>query len=116
MNDCETELFKEILLVVTDGGGDHNVSHASVQVALICIFLHLDLDMLVAILNIALQHLFIFYTNHPLQGFRSHCSVRGYSSLLVTTAEAEATTRTGRQHTHAHTHTTPNSTLYYLQT
>ena len=50
-----------------------------------------------------------FYTNHPLQGFRSHCSVRGYSSLLVATAEAEATTRTGRQHTHtrarAHTHT-----------
>ena len=39
MNDCETELFKEILLVVTDGGGDHNVSHASVQVALIYIFL-----------------------------------------------------------------------------
>ena len=74
MNDYETELFKEILLVVTEGGGDHNVSHASVQVALICIFLHLDLDMLVAmrtcptqswtnvaervmsLLNIALQH------------------------------------------------------------
>ena len=32
-------------------------------------------------------------------------SVRGYSSLLVATAEAEATTRTGRQHTHTHTHT-----------
>ena len=45
------------------------------------------------------------YTNHPLQGFRSHCSVRGYSSLLVATAEAEVTTRTGLQHTHAHTHT-----------
>ena len=59
-----------------------------------------------------------FYANHPLQGFRSHCSVRGYYSLLVATAGAEATTRTGRQHTHAHTHThsTPNSTLYYLQT
>ena len=74
MNDCETELFKEILLVVTDSGGDHNVSHASVQVALICIFLHLDLDIPVAMrtcptqswtnvaervmsaLNIALQH------------------------------------------------------------
>ena len=48
---------------------------------------------------------FFFYTNHPLQGFRSHCSVRGYSSLLVATAEAEATTKTGRQHTHTHTHT-----------
>ena len=49
--------------------------------------------------------LFFFYANHPLQGFRSHCSVRGYSSPLVATAGAEATTRTGRQHTHAHTHT-----------
>ena len=58
--------------------------------------------------------LVFFYTNHPLQGFRSHCSVRGYSSLLVATAGAEATTRTGRQHTR--THSTPNSTLYYLQT
>ena len=48
---------------------------------------------------------FFFYANHPLQGFRSHCSVRGYSSLMVATAWAEATTRTGRQHTHAHTHT-----------
>ena len=61
---------------------------------------------------------FFFYANHPLQGFRSQCSVRGYYSLLVATAGAEATTRTGRQHTHArtHTHSTPNSTLYYLQT
>ena len=23
-----------------------------------------------------------FYTNHPLQGFKSHCSVRGYKLLL----------------------------------
>ena len=51
--------------------------------------------------------LIFFYANHPLQGFRSHCSVRGYYSLLVATAGAEATTRTGRQHTHAHTHTQP---------
>ena len=68
------ELCKEILVLVTDGGGDHNVTHASVQVALICLFLYLDLDMLVAmctcptqswtnvtervmsILNLALQH------------------------------------------------------------
>ena len=64
------------------------------------------------------QFIFFYYTNHPLQGFRSHCSVRGYSSLLVATAEAEATTRTGLQHTRTrtHTHTTPNPTLYYLQT
>ena len=26
--------------------------------------------------------LFIFYANHPLQGFKSHCSVRGYKLLL----------------------------------
>ena len=25
---------------------------------------------------------FVFYTNHPLQGFKSHCSVRGYKLLL----------------------------------
>ena len=70
----EVELFKEILLQVTGSGGEHNVSHASVQVALICLFLFLNLDMLVAvctcptqslaniservisILNLALQH------------------------------------------------------------
>ena len=46
------------------------------------------------------SYIYFFYANHPLQGFRSHCSVRGYSSLLVATAGAEATTRTGRQHTH----------------
>ena len=69
-------------------------------------------------LHLFITLFFFFYANHPLQGFRSHCSVRGYYSLLVATAGAEATTRTGRQHTHAHTHThsTPNSTLYYLQT
>ena len=61
---------------------------------------------------------FFFYANHPLQGFRSHCSVRGYYSLLVATAGAEATTRTGRQHTHAHTHTQPPTRFHseaYLQ-
>ena len=47
-DDKEVELFKEILLLVIGGGGDHNVSHASVQVALICLFLFLNLDMLVA--------------------------------------------------------------------
>ena len=51
--------------------------------------------------------IYFFYTNHPLQGFRSHCSVRGYSTLLVATAGAEATTRTGLQHPHAHAHTQP---------
>ena len=55
--------------------------------------------------NIFLLFFFFFYADHPLQGFRSHCCVRGYSSLLVATAGAEATTRTGRQHTRTHTHT-----------
>ena len=68
------EQSKEILTIVTDGGGDHNVTHAPVQVALICLFFHLNVDMLVAmrtcptqswtnvaervmsILNFALQH------------------------------------------------------------
>ena len=39
---------EELLMLVTDGGSDHNISHASVQVALICLFMQLDLDMLVA--------------------------------------------------------------------
>ena len=26
--------------------------------------------------------IFFFYANHPLQGFKSHCSVRGYKLLL----------------------------------
>ena len=38
VRDEEVELFKEILLVVTDGGGDHNISHASIKVALIYLF------------------------------------------------------------------------------
>ena len=74
------ELTKEIenatsmLLLVTDGGGDHNVTHASVQANLIVTFVILDLDFLFAmrtcptqswtnlaervmsILNIALQN------------------------------------------------------------
>ena len=68
------EPLKEILTIITDGGGDHNVTHAPVQVALICLFFHLNVDMLVAmrtcptqswtnvaervmsILNLALQH------------------------------------------------------------
>ena len=57
-----------------DGGGDHNVAHIPVQVVLICLVFHLNVDMLVAmctcptqsctnvaervmsILNFALQH------------------------------------------------------------
>ena len=47
-------LMKEVLLMlVTDSGSDHNISHASVQVALICLFMQLDLDMLVGMLPVA---------------------------------------------------------------
>ena len=50
---------------------------------------------------------FFFIQITPYKASEATVSVRGYSSLLVATAEAEATTRTGRQHTHAHAHTTP---------
>ena len=68
------DFYKPILLLVTDGGGDHNVTHGSVQASLVALFIHRDLDFLCAmrtcptqswtnlaervmsILNIALQH------------------------------------------------------------
>ena len=37
-----------ILCVYTDGGPDHRNTHLTVQISLICLFLGLDLDMLVA--------------------------------------------------------------------
>ena len=42
------QLDEPILLMYTDGGGDHNVTHSSVQLALLCLFLELSLDMLIA--------------------------------------------------------------------
>ena len=48
LNDSEVSSAKEILLLVTDGGGDHNVTHTSVQLSLGALFLNLNLDMLVA--------------------------------------------------------------------
>ena len=39
---------KPILLLYTDGGPDHNNTFASNQLALLALFLQLDLDMLVA--------------------------------------------------------------------
>ena len=48
MNNSIPQLSKEILLLVTDGGGDHNVTHASVQASLIALFLQFNTDMLVA--------------------------------------------------------------------
>ena len=65
---------EQILLLCTGGDGEHNVSKISVQISLICLFLRLDLDYLIAmrkwptqiwvnpaervmcILNYALQH------------------------------------------------------------
>ena len=39
---------KSVLVVVSDGGPDHRITYAFVKVALICLFISLDLDMLVA--------------------------------------------------------------------
>ena len=41
-------VLKPVLLLYTDGGPDHRVNFISVQLALICLFLHLQLDYLVA--------------------------------------------------------------------
>ena len=46
--NCES-LTDFILLLYTDGGGDHNVTNASVQISLLCLFLELDLDMLIVV-------------------------------------------------------------------
>ena len=48
INGNSSELSKKILLIVTDGGGDHNATHASVKASLICLFLQFNIDMLVA--------------------------------------------------------------------
>jgi hypothetical protein len=45
----EQEGNPEILLLYTDGGPDHNVTFLSVQLGLIAVFLHHDLDMLEAV-------------------------------------------------------------------
>ena len=45
----ETDNTNPILLLYTDGGPDHRSNYPSVQIALICLFLHLDLDFLCAI-------------------------------------------------------------------
>ena len=39
---------EQILLLCTDGGGDHNASNISDQISLICLFLQLGLDYLIA--------------------------------------------------------------------
>ncbi len=40
---------KSILLIMSDGGPDHRLSYGSVQVALLALFLRLNLDMLIAV-------------------------------------------------------------------
>ena len=46
---------KPILLLVTDGGNDHNVCHASVQASLVAMFLNLELNFLFAMRTCATQ-------------------------------------------------------------
>ena len=62
-----------------------------------------------------LFYFFFFIQITPYKASEATVCVRGYSSLLVATAEAEATTRTGRQHTHACTHTqSPDNHLLHI--
>ena len=43
------KINRRIVLLYTDGGGDHNVTHISTHISLINIFLKHDLDMLQAV-------------------------------------------------------------------
>ena len=45
----QEEKSKEILCLYTDGGPDNRLTYLSVQMALICLFLKLDKDMLIAV-------------------------------------------------------------------
>ena len=38
------DFLKYVLLLISNGGGDHNKTHASVQASLIATFINLDLD------------------------------------------------------------------------
>ena len=42
------EFNNEVLLLVTDGGGDHNITHVSVKISHISLLLHINTDMLLA--------------------------------------------------------------------
>ena len=73
-SEDDIKCSEQIQLLCRDGGADHNVSKISTQISLICLFLQLDLDYLIAmctcptqswvnpaervmyILNYALQH------------------------------------------------------------
>lgn len=44
-----SDSHKDHMILISDGGGDHNVAHGSVQLALIALFLLLDLDSILAV-------------------------------------------------------------------
>ena len=46
--NCEA-LTESILLLYTSGAGNHNITNASVQISLLCLFPELDLDMPIAV-------------------------------------------------------------------
>ena len=46
---------EKIILLCTDGGGDHNVLKTSVQVGVLCLFLQLDLHCLIAMKTCATE-------------------------------------------------------------
>ena len=47
-NEDDIKCSEQILFLCPDGGGDHNVSKISVQISLLCLFLQLDSDYLIA--------------------------------------------------------------------
>ena len=46
---CATGSNKSVLVVMSDGGPDHRLSYGSVQVALLALFIHSKLDVLIAV-------------------------------------------------------------------
>ena len=46
---CATGSNKSVLVVMSDGGPDHRLSYGSVQVALLALFIRLNLDVLIAV-------------------------------------------------------------------
>ena len=40
---------KSVLIMLSDGGPDHRLVYGSVQITLLCLFIRLDLDMLIAV-------------------------------------------------------------------
>lgn len=46
---CATGSNKSVLVVMSDGGPDHRLSYGSMQVALLALFIRLNLDVLIAV-------------------------------------------------------------------